>query len=232
MKQETYRLLENYMHACMQDSAHDREHVYRVLYTALDIAAHEENVNTDVLITACLLHDIGRREQYENPALCHAQVGAEKACRFLTANGFDEAFAAHVADCITTHRFRGDNPPQSIEAKILFDADKIDATGTLGIARTLFYNGHLGEPLYSVNADGTVSDGVNDSAPSFFQEYNYKLTKLYGKMLTVRGREIAQERRASAVAFYESMLREVRASYETGKPLLEQLLTQQEQDSV
>ena len=225
MKQETYRLLENYMHACMQDSAHDREHVCRVLYTAMDIAAHEDNVNTDVLIAACLLHDIGRKEQYENPALCHAQVGAEKARRFLTANGFSDEFAKHVADCITTHRFRGDNPPQSIEAKILFDADKIDVTGTLGIARTLFYNGKLGEPLYSVNADGTVSDGVNDSAPSFFQEYNYKLTKLYGKMLTARGREIAQERRASAVAFYESMLREVRASYETGKPLLAQLLS-------
>ena len=228
MNKETYRLLEKYMHDCMQDSAHDREHVYRVLYTALDIAAHEENVNYDVLIAACLLHDIGRKEQYENPALCHAQVGAEKAYRFLKEHGFTDDFAKCVAACITTHRFRGDNPPKSIEAKILFDADKIDVTGTLGIARTLFYNGYLGEPLYSVNADGTVSDGVNDSAPSFFQEYNFKLTKLYGKMLTARGREIAQERRASAVAFYESMLREVRASYEAGKPLLEQLLSEQE----
>ena len=60
MKQETYDLLEQWMYQCMLDSAHDREHVYRVLYTALDIAREEENVDMDVLIAACLLHDIGR----------------------------------------------------------------------------------------------------------------------------------------------------------------------------
>jgi hypothetical protein len=53
MNRQTWQLLTDYMHACMQDSAHDREHVLRVLHNALDIAAHEENVNLDVLIAAC-----------------------------------------------------------------------------------------------------------------------------------------------------------------------------------
>jgi len=205
----------------MQDSAHDREHVYRVLYTALDIAETEPKADKDIVIAASLLHDIGRKEQFENPTLCHAQVGAEKACAFLLENGFDRPFAEAVRHCIVTHRFRSDNPPQSLEAKILFDADKIDATGTLGIARTLVYNGKEGEPLYSLTADGTVSDGTNDTDPSFFQEYKYKLEKLYDRFYTVRGKAIAEERRQTAVSFYNNMLREVQAAYRTGKQLLD-----------
>lgn len=58
MKTENFSLFENYMISCMGDSAHDKEHIYRVLYNALDIASKEENVDYDVLICACLLHDI------------------------------------------------------------------------------------------------------------------------------------------------------------------------------
>jgi uncharacterized protein len=85
---QTYKLFENYMLSCMDDSAHDKDHIYRVLYVALDIASHEADVNYDVLICACLLHDIGRREQYENPQLCHAHVGAEKAYNFFDLRRF------------------------------------------------------------------------------------------------------------------------------------------------
>lgn len=57
MRQADFVLMENYMLSCMKDSAHDKEHVYRVLYTALDIAEQEEPVDYDILIAACLLHD-------------------------------------------------------------------------------------------------------------------------------------------------------------------------------
>lgn len=90
MTNETYKILENYMLSCMDDSAHDKEHIYRVLYNALAIAQTEDNVDYDVLIGSCLLHDIGRKEQFENPALCHALVGSEKAYQFLIENGFDK----------------------------------------------------------------------------------------------------------------------------------------------
>lgn len=136
MKTKDYRLIEAYMLSCMRDSAHDREHIYRVLYAALDIASFEEPVDSDVLIAACLLHDIGRREQFENPALCHAAVGAEKALAFLVQNGFPPTFAEKVASCIERHRFRSDRPPVTPEEKILFDADKLDVTGAIGLART------------------------------------------------------------------------------------------------
>jgi uncharacterized protein len=220
MHTKDFQRIESYMTECMQDSAHDREHIYRVLYVALDIAEHENNVDGDVLIAACLLHDIGRQEQFDDPSLCHAAVGAQKASDFLVKNGFSEEFAAKVAACIKAHRFRSDGFPTSIEAEILFDSDKIDATGTLGIARTIFYQGHVGEPLYALNENGQVSDGSKDTDPSFFQEYKIKLEGLYSKFYTARGKEIALRRQGSAVAFYESMLKETVSSYEGGRERL------------
>ena len=157
------------MLSCMQDSAHDSQHIYRVLYIALDIASHEEGVDFDVLIAACLLHDIGRQEEFRDPALCHAAVGAAKAYAFLTTEGwFPAAFAQRVAGCIRAHRFRSGSPPARIEEKILFDADKLDVTGCTGIARSLLYIGQVGTPLYSLDAAGAVSDGSRDEQPSFF----------------------------------------------------------------
>lgn len=156
----TYSLLENYMLSCMDDSAHDKDHIYRVLYHAMEIAKTLQDVDYDVLIAACLLHDIGRKEQFENPALCHASVGSEKAFAFLTAHGFEPEYAARVRHCIKTHRYRKNNLPESLEAKILFDADKLDVTGAMGIARTLIYKGIVSEPLYSLLPDGMVSDGA------------------------------------------------------------------------
>lgn len=216
MRRDTYLLLENYMLSCMDDSAHDKEHIYRVLYNALDIAQTEENVDYDILICACLLHDIGRKEQLENSGVCHAAAGAEKASRFLREHGFSEVFTQKVCACIRSHRYRKDNPPQSIEAKILFDADKIDVSGAVGIARTLAYKGQLGEPLYSLKPDGQVSDGEDDRTPSFFQEYKYKLENLYEHFLTSRGAELAGKRQQAAAAFYNSMLQEITKTYENG----------------
>lgn len=220
MKQTTYTLLEDYMHACMADSAHDKEHVYRVLYSALQIAREEEKVDYDVLITACLLHDIGRKEQFENPDLCHALVGAEKACRFLAEQGFAEDFAQKVCHCIRTHRFRKAMPPETVEAKILFDADKLDATGAIGIARTLMYKADMQEPLYRFLPDGRISDGTEDLGASFFREYKFKLEKLYHRFYTQAGSRMAQRRRQIAADFYEQLYREVSDGYDLGRAAL------------
>jgi len=221
MNKEKYSLLENYMLSCMQDSAHDKAHVYRVLYSATEIAAAEENVDMDILIAACLLHDIARSEQFADPNVCHARAGAVKASEFLLANGFDNEFAYKVAHCIKTHRFRNDDPPTSIEAKILFDADKLDVTGATGIARTLLYAGEMSEVLYSLDENGMVSDGEHDTEPSFFHEYHFKLKRLYERFYTKKGRELAESRRQAAANFYEDMLREVRYAYVDGKKELE-----------
>lgn len=224
MNKENYQLMENYMLSCMKDSAHDKEHIYRVLYNALEIAKVERHVDYDVLIAACLLHDIGRGEQFENPALCHAKVGSDKAYHFLLEHGFAGDYAEHVKQCIRTHRYRKDTLPQSLEAKILFDADKLDVAGATGIARTLIYKGAVSEPLYLVSSDGEVSNGESDEQPTFFQEYKYKLESLYSGFFTERAAEIAKERQHSAVDFYNALYNEVSIPYQNGRAELERQL--------
>jgi len=219
MTNKEFRKIEEYMIGCMSDSAHDKEHVYRVLYIALDIAEHEENVNMDILLAACLLHDIGRKEQIEDPRVCHAEVGSKKAYEYLISIGWSDENAALVRECIYTHRFRNSNQPKSIEAKILFDADKVDVCGAMGMARSLIYRGSVTEPLYTLN-DDTVCDGENTDEPSFFREYHYKLKKLYSRFFTERGAALAKERKKAAEDFYNSLLTESRKAYENGRERL------------
>ena len=209
---------------CMEDSAHDKEHVYRVLYNALEIAKDESDVNYEILIAACLLHDIGRKEQFENPEVCHAMAGADKAYQFLLSEGFERRYAEQVKQCIQTHRYRKNNPPQSLEAKILFDADKLDVAGAIGIARTLLYKGIVSEPLYTVLPDGVVSNGENDAAPSFFQEYKFKLENLYSKFYTEKAAKLAEGRKRIAVEFYNCLYQEVNSSYQDGKDELDRVV--------
>ena len=222
MNIETYKELEAYMRSHMNDSAHDCLHVYRVLYLALDIAEYEADTDTEALITACLLHDIGRQKQFKNPELCHAVVGGEMAYEYLIQQNHSEEKARHVRACIKSHRYRASNPPESIEAKILFDADKIDVSGAVGIARTLLYKGHECEPLYLVDENNCISDATGDTAEiSFFQEYNFKLKNLYSGFFTKRGSEIAGQRRAAAEHFYDNLLNEVKTTHEIGLKYLE-----------
>lgn len=208
----------------MDDSAHDKDHIYRVLYMALVIAESEKAVDYDVLVTACLLHDIGRKEQFANPTLCHAQVGGDKAYTFLIEQGFSVQFAERVKHCIVTHRFRKSNQPQTIEAKILFDADKLDTVGALGIARSLQFNGAMSEPLYSLKADGTVSDGTGDEASSFFREYKFKLENVYDRFMTESGRRLANQREQSAIDFYNELFRECSEPYNKGRKTLQNII--------
>ena len=224
MDKLTFSRLESFMQGCMEDSAHDKEHVYRVLANAMVIAEPEETVDYDVLICACLLHDIGRRDQLRDPSLCHAQVGAQKAYDYLLDQGYGQEFAAQVAACIRTHRFRKNAPPESLEAKVLFDADKLDVVGAIGIARTLVYKGTVSAPLYLRDENGQISGGREDTEPNFFQEYCFKLEKLYDRFYTQQGRRLALDRRQAAVGFYENLLREVRELDEQGRKSLEQCL--------
>ena len=131
-----------------------------------------------------------------------------------------------MADCVRTHRFRKGDAPQSIEAQILYDADKIDVCGATGIARTLLYQGRSNGALYAVRPDGSLADGMGEKGETFFGEYKRKLEGIYCRLFTSRARAIARERQAAAQAFYQSMLSEVYASREKGRELLQTRLTE------
>ena len=214
MNQKTYDAIEKIMHAHMKDSAHDHQHVYRVTRTALEIAESHPEADMDILIAACLLHDIGRDAQYKDASVNHAKAGADMARAHLIELGWGENRADAVADAVRAHRFRGKKRPESIEAKILYDADKLDVAGAMGVARTLLYQGVVGEPLYNVGTDGKPLDGHED-APSFLHEYVIKLSRLYEGFYTPEAAAMAAPRAAAARAFYESLLEEARG----GAPL-------------
>ena len=217
MTKPEYTAIETHMKTHMQDSAHDMHHVYRVLNAALDIAKHETEVDMDVLIAACLLHDIGRKKQFTNPGTCHAIVGSEMAHEFLQSRSWPQQKALHVKDCISAHRYRGGNAPETTESKILFDADKLDVCGLIGIARTLIYQGQVATPLYELDDNGEIiTEGGADDESAFFPEYHYKLKNVYTSFFTARAKEIAAQRQQAAIDFYDGLYAEIRQNYDSG----------------
>ena len=195
----------------LKDSAHDFAHTLRVYKNCLIIAEDMPSVDLELLSVASLLHDVAKVKEDEDATgkTDHAVLGAQMALQILLELGFGEEFARKVSDIISTHRFRADNPPQTLEAKILFDADKLDVTGALGIARTLMYKGDTKDVLYRRKADGSVDDGTGDLGDSFFREYKFKLEKLYDRFYTVTGTRLARQRQRIAADFYRSLLEEV-----------------------
>lgn len=199
-----------YMESCMKDAAHDSEHIYRVLHLARKIGrAQTQTLDWDVLETACLFHDIGRQTQYGHPELCHAQVGGQMAYDYLIGLGKSPEFAGRVKVCIQAHRFRSQTGPESLEAKILFDADKLDVTGVMGITRTLLYQGKVGTPLYTREEGEIVLSPSSADPESFLKEYNRKLRSLYALFYTEEAKRMALERQEHAVTFYENFLAEL-----------------------
>lgn len=210
MTKEQYKLIENYMLQHVDKAAHDELHTYRVLNNALKIAKKYKNINYDVLIAGCLLHDISRKEEFENKQLCHAIEGGKKAYQFLISNNYDINFSNHVKDCITTHRFRSNNQPKTLEAKILFDADKLDVIGPIGISRTLIYNGQFNEPLYYLDSQGKIDYNANfEAKDSFLKEYNYKLKKMYKIFYTKEAKKISKQFKKISEQFYNNLLKQI-----------------------
>lgn len=215
---------EVYMKECLKDDmAHDPQHMYRVLKIAMDIAAHESGVDRGILVMACLLHDIGRKAQHDDPSLCHAKVGGDMAYSFLIQEGLDEETAGAVRSAIQSHRFRSQQPPESLESKILFDADTIDVTGAIGIARSLQYEGREAIPIYHVDDGGNLILGATDQPDSFLREYELKLKTVYDRLYTNRAREIADERRLSAERYFEALLTEIKMGHTTLDDILKRM---------
>lgn len=212
MTKETYDIIEEHMLKMMRDPVHDSLHIYRVLNYAMKIAESYNYVDRDVLIASCLLHDIGRQAECENPNLSHAVEGSNLAYRFTKELGWEEEKCQHIKECIKTHSYRIEDRPISMEAKILFDADKLDVTGAVGIARTLMYKGEIGEPIYTMK-NGKVQDGSElDSPESFLKECQKKLLRIYDRFYTEEAAKIALERKKITEKFYDELLKEINSA--------------------
>ena len=127
------------------DSAHDFDHVLRVTAMA-DRIAQAEGANREIVRAAALLHDIGLDEGRAG----HETSAANRAAEILREQGYAEDFWHAVAQAIESHRFRSGPTPQTLEAQVLFDADKLDAIGAIGVARAFAFGAHRGQKLWGV----------------------------------------------------------------------------------
>ncbi len=194
------------------DSAHGFDHVLRVWRLAERIG-RAEGADMEVLRAAALLHDVGRAEE-QRSGICHAAASAQKA-REVLKNHPPERVEA-VAAAIAQHRFRGERGPSSLEAKVLYDADKLDAIGAIGVARAYAIAGaqnqHLWAevpPSYAERSPQAGRDDLEASEHTPVHEFLFKLVKLKDRLYTASGRRLAEGRHRYMVEYFERLAREV-----------------------
>jgi len=197
------------------DSAHDFDHILRVLHLVERIGV-AEGADMEILRTAALLHDIGRAEEIRD-GVCHAEIGAEKAREVLAEWPPDKVEA--VAHAIATHRFRNDAAPQTLEARILYDADKLDCIGAIGVARAYAVGGLMGQRLWAgvdpeylqtrwENKALAREDLSSDHTP--VHEFAFKLSRIKDTLFTPTAKKIAEERHRFMAEFYRRLEAEVK----------------------
>lgn len=199
--------------------SHDFLHVMRVFNLCLVIAKTEKDVDLEVLKIAALLHDIGRKEENldKTGKVNHAILGAEMAGVILKDLGYSKEKIEAVQHCIRTHRFKGKLKPKTIEAKILFDADKLDVAGAIGVVRNSCWIGENKAKIYSDIplseyikenlVDGIIKD---KSKHALNIEYQLKLRHISKSFFTRKAREMAKERIEFMKQFFDRLEREIK----------------------
>lgn len=191
---------------------HDWDHTLRVVHNARHLAK-AEGANPVVVECGALLHDVGRAEELTEAGkskTCHAALGAEMAPAILADAGFsDPVFVAHVVECVRAHRYRRREgaPPESLEAKVVYDADKLDSIGVVGLARAFHFSGRIGSRLHNTEEEATASKSYSREDTAY-REFLVKLRHIPERMLTAEGRRLAHERHKRMVRFFADFAEE------------------------
>jgi uncharacterized protein len=193
------------------DAVHDFEHVLRV-YRMAERLAEAEGADLEIVRAAALLHDAEGAAPGEGSVReTHHHASAGFAARVLSAEGWEAGRIAAVQHCIRAHRYRDrSEPPNTIEAKILFDADKLDVLGAIGVARVIAYAALDGNPFYFPPSEQFLSTGREEPGEphSSYHEHLFKLRKVRERMFTETARAIAAERLRYLDEYFERLLDE------------------------
>jgi len=198
-----------------EDAAHDFDHILRVAHMAVHLA-EREGARAEIVRLAALLHDVpvsqDTAEGGENARTSHHLAAAEFARTFLRERGLPADDCALIAEAIEAHRFRDrTRTPQTLEAKVLYDADKLDSIGAIGIARSFAFAGFHSTRLYveeSVRIAQRVADGEPVPEPPNYtpvHEYVYKLRRVLDTLHTPTARTIGMERHAFMESFFSQL---------------------------
>lgn len=190
------------------DTVHDFEHIMRVYRMAQYLSLHE-GANLEIVLTAALLHDAGGNGFDSTIARKeHHLRSAEFAGSVLKVYNYAPDQIEQIQHCIRSHRFRSmEEKPNSIEAKILFDADKLDSIGAIGIARAIAYAVGSGKPIFYPPSEQFLITGITlpEEPHSAYHEYIYKLCKIKDRLFTDSGKLIAEERHQFMSAYFEKL---------------------------
>ena len=191
------------------EGGHDWWHIQRVWQNAKNIAIHER-VNVQVVELAALLHDIADSKFYNGDET----VGPSMAREFLTSQQVDDSIIQHVIAIIENVSFKGGKEQRtfsSIELDVVQDADRLDAIGAIGIARTFNYGGFKNREIYNPNTppnlEMTKEEYKKSTAPTINHFYE-KLLLLKDKMNTDTGKKLAEERHQFMEQYLEQFYKE------------------------
>ena len=201
------RLVDLVRELCISDSAHDLAHVKRVVENARQLAI-AENADLDIVIPAAWLHDVVTLAKNDPNRAMASQLSADKACELLAAFGYPEQHLSAVHHAIKAHSFSVGVKALSLEAKIVQDADRLDALGAIGLARCFMVSGALNRPLYHWQ-DPFAKTRPLDDRQFCIDHFYQKLFTLKDKMNTDSAKEIADQRSAYMRDFLEQLASEI-----------------------
>lgn len=181
------------------DPSHDLLHIKRVVKTAKHLAELEGG-NLMIIIPAAWLHDIVRIPKDDPKRIFASRLSAEEAITFLKEIGYPEEWFVEIFHAIEAHSFSAQIEPKTWEAKIIQDADRLDAIGAIGIARCFTTGGLLGRPLYSPEDPFCKKRTPEDQQFSLDHFYK-KLFKIANSLHTPSSRQEGL-RRVEAMKFY------------------------------
>ncbi len=204
------------------DLAHGPSHIKRVVRTALEIGK-QEGADLEVIELAAMLHDIFVSKETHSgiEGFRHEIEGAKEARNILEKLGVAEETITAVCHCIESHRKRTGTEPRTLEAKCLFDADKLDCIGAIGIIRCAFVSFDHKQEFYreeeniesykrkNIRPDGTIIDFSKHSSNL---EYDLSLKLVAGRMQTKTGKKLARERADFMDEFFERLSREMKGN--------------------
>lgn len=196
-------------HRMETDPAHDLAHLDRVWTNAQAIA--NDQADMSVLLAASYLHDLVNLPKDDPNRHFASRRSAMESEPILKEIGFNTAQVRAIQHAIEAHSFSANIPPETIEARILRDADRLDALGAIGIARNFSVSGALGRTLYDP-ADPFAQNRPLDDLHFSLDHWKVKLLRLPADMLTETGRLIAEQRTARMIRFLDEFAEEIGCS--------------------
>jgi uncharacterized protein len=193
----------------MPDGAHDLAHLRRVWRNAMAIMAIEGGDGL-VLAAAVLLHDCVSVEKSSPLRSRASRLAAERAGAVLAGLGWQSGVIADVCHAIAAHSFTAGLVPQTLEARILQDADRLDAIGLIGVARCFYTAGRMGAALYDVHDPRALHRPLDDRAFAI-DHFRAKLLRLQDGFQTLSGRGMAASRMAAIQSFLDQFEAEIGA---------------------